>query len=100
MPCEASFSDWFARFANGKFAEMVHEALVREAHKDVPVHNVSRDSTSIEAREKPASKAAKPKLKDNYGGRYVRLRGAVKVMSHLMFGVLALTAMRLVTLGT
>ena len=38
-------------------------------------------------------------LKDDYGGRYVRVRGAQKVMSHLMFGILALTAMKLVSQG-
>jgi hypothetical protein len=60
--CEASFSNWFARFARSAFPEKVHEALVREAHQDVPVHNVSRDSTAIDAREKPTlqpPKAAK-----------------------------------------
>jgi hypothetical protein len=31
------------------------------------------------------------RLKDEFGGRYVRVRGASKVMAHLMFGVLALT---------
>jgi len=30
-------------------------------------------------------------LKEEFGGRYVRVRGARKVMAHLMFGVLALT---------
>jgi hypothetical protein len=31
------------------------------------------------------------RLKDEFGGRTVRVRGAAKVMAHLMFGVLALT---------
>ena len=31
-------------------------------------------------------------LKDNFGGRTVRVRGNAKVACHLMFGVLALTA--------
>jgi hypothetical protein len=31
------------------------------------------------------------RLKDEFGGRSVRVRGAMKVMAHLMFGVLALT---------
>jgi hypothetical protein len=31
-------------------------------------------------------------LKDSYGGRSVRVRGAAKVMAHLMFGVVTLTA--------
>src|SRR5271156_3393081 len=30
-------------------------------------------------------------LKDDFGGRYVRVRGHAKVFCHLMFGVLALT---------
>jgi len=32
------------------------------------------------------------RLKDEFGGRQTRVRGPVKVMAHLMFGVLALTA--------
>ena len=39
-------------------------------------------------------------LKDDFGGRYVRVRGHAKVFCHLMFGVLALSIdqlMRLVT---
>jgi hypothetical protein len=39
------------------------------------------------------------RLKDEFGGRNVRVRGAVKVMAHLMFGVLALTADQLLRLG-
>ena len=31
------------------------------------------------------------RLKDEFGGRQIRVRGAAKVMAHLMFGVLALT---------
>jgi hypothetical protein len=34
-------------------------------------------------------------LKDNYCGRFVRVRGAAKVMMHLMFGLIAITAMQL-----
>ena len=32
------------------------------------------------------------RLKDEFGGRMIRVRGALKIMAHLMFGVLALTA--------
>jgi hypothetical protein len=39
-------------------------------------------------------------LKDDYGGRFVRVRGNSKVMSHLMFGMLALTAEQLMRLLT
>lgn len=38
------------------------------------------------------------RLKDEFGGRYVRVKGHVKVMTHLMFGILALTADQLMKL--
>ncbi len=34
-------------------------------------------------------------LKDNHGGKHVRVRGAKKVMAHLMFGMLVITAVQL-----
>ena len=38
------------------------------------------------------------RLKDEFGGRMIRVRGWAKVMTHLMFGVLALTADELLRL--
>jgi hypothetical protein len=40
------------------------------------------------------------RLKDEFGGRIVRMRGQAKVMCHLMFGFLALTANRMMILVT
>jgi hypothetical protein len=40
------------------------------------------------------------RIKDDLGGRTIRVRGAVKVMAHLMFGVLALTVEQLLRLAT
>jgi Transposase DDE domain/Transposase domain (DUF772) len=37
-------------------------------------------------------------VKDNYGGRTIRVRGHAKVFCHLMFGILALTAEQLMRL--
>ena len=39
-------------------------------------------------------------LKDSHGGRTVRVRGPVKVMCHLMFGVFSFTALQLLRLVT
>jgi hypothetical protein len=50
--------------------------------------------------ERTAGERVNGRLKDEFGGRHVRVRGAAKVMCHCLFGVLALTAdqlMRLVT---
>lgn len=37
------------------------------------------------------SESVNARLKDEFGARSIRVRGAVKIMAHLMFGVLALT---------
>lgn len=41
--------------------------------------------------ERTASERVNGRLKDEFGGRQVRVRGALKVMAHLMFGLLVLT---------
>lgn len=42
--------------------------------------------------ERSASERVNGRLKDFFGGRTVRVRGSAKVMCHLMFGILAITA--------
>jgi len=39
-------------------------------------------------------------LKDNFGGKQVRVRGNPKVYAHLMFGLLAIAALQLMRLVT
>ncbi len=39
------------------------------------------------------------RLKDEFGGRYVRVRGAMKVMAHLMFGILVLSVDQILRLA-
>ena len=54
----------------------------------------------IRYRERTSAERVNGRLKDEFGGRSVRVRGHAKVMCHLMFGVLALTVdqmMRLIT---
>jgi hypothetical protein len=45
--------------------------------------------------QRTSSERVNSLLKERYGGRFVRVRGAKKVMAHLMFGLIALTAMQL-----
>jgi hypothetical protein len=45
------------------------------------------------------SERVNARLKDEFGGRTVRVRGAGKVMAHLMFGILALTVDQLLRLA-
>ena len=52
--------------------------------------------------ERPTSCARGPsgsgRLKDEFGGRHVRVRGYDKVLAHLMFGMTVLTASQLMRL--
>ncbi|MCP4602098.1 MAG: transposase [Proteobacteria bacterium] len=52
----------------------------------------------IRYRERNSAERVNGRLKDEFGGRHVRVRGAAKVMAHLMFGILALTADQLLRL--
>lgn len=42
-------------------------------------------------KERSSAERVNSNLKDNFGGRFIRVRGHAKILSHLMFGLLALT---------
>jgi len=45
--------------------------------------------------QRSSSERVNGRLKDHFGGRTVRVRGGAKVMCHLMFGLIAITALSL-----
>jgi len=49
-------------------------------------------------KERSSVERVNSNLKDNWGGRFVRVRGAAKVACHLFFGMLAMTADRLLAI--
>ena len=64
VPSEATFSRAFSDFADSTLPSRLHEALIDKTLRDHLVGHVSRDSTAILGREKPAPKshqAATPK---------------------------------------
>ena len=66
IPSASTFSRAFAQFAKDKLGDRVHAALVETYVGDKVVMHVSRDSTEVVAREKPAAKVkAIPKPKPN-----------------------------------
>ena len=70
VPSESTFSRAFAEFAASALPSRLHEALIQDTHSDRLVGHISRDSTAIEAREKPAKSdkpAAEPKSKPKRG---------------------------------
>lgn len=46
-------------------------------------------------KERSSAERVNSRLKDSFGGRFVRVKGFAKVMAHLMFGVICLTSEQL-----
>jgi hypothetical protein len=88
--------------------ELGHVPIIRpvkRGRKEIPFQGVqpSREFTWAEAdrfKERTMVERVYARLKDEFGGRQIRVRGARKIMAHLMFGVLALTADQILKLGT
>ena len=55
---------------------------------------------AVRYKERTQAERSNARLKDEFGGRGIRVRGAAKVMTHLMFGVLVLAADQLMRLFT
>jgi len=72
--------------------------LQGEARRRALIHLPSAED--VRYHERSAAERVNGRLKDEFGGRYVRVRGHAKVTCHLMFGILALTANQLMRLIT
>jgi len=58
IPSASTFSRAFAEFAETSLATRVHESFIAAHHSTSRFHNISKDSTKIEAREKAIKKPA------------------------------------------
>ena len=63
IPSESVFSRAFAEFAETRLPECLHKNLIKNTQKDRLIGHISRDSTPIEAREKPVKKEPPPETK-------------------------------------
>ncbi len=91
-------------------AQQIHEHSIGLGHMPIIDHNPRHNGKAVLIREKTAQRAAGlvlpedvryrerstverafGRLKDEFGGRNVRVRGHKKVTCHLMFGILVLT---------
>jgi hypothetical protein len=75
----------------GGKAEAAAEALARRKAGYEPAEEIRYN-------ERSSAERVNGTFKDNYGGRTIRVRGHAKVFSHIMFGILALTAEQLMRL--
>jgi hypothetical protein len=61
----------------------------QDEHGEIPVKMLPHEASRF--RERTAVERVYARLKDEFGGNSVWVRGSAKVMAHLMFGLLALT---------
>ena len=59
-----------------------------------------RLAEDVRYNQRSSAERVNSNLKDNCGGSFVRVRGAVKVFSHLMFGIIVVTVQQLMRLVT
>jgi len=91
IPHESSFSRAFAEFAQNGIAQAEGQRA--------DLINFERPE-DIRYNERSNVERVNGRLKDEFGGKMVRVRGGAKVMAHLMFGILALTADQLLRFVT
>ena len=82
IPEEWTFSRAFAEFSESQLPERVHEAFIKEHYSGAIVGHNSRDSTAINAREKPIKKE-KVKQPPKKRGRPKKGEVRVKVPSRI-----------------
>jgi len=80
----------------------IHQFSRKLGHIPVIDHNKRRSEKrefdsfqKLRYNERSTAERVNSNLKDNYGGRNVRVKGHKKVMAHLMFGIIAITANQL-----
>lgn len=67
IPSESTFSRAFKEFSKSGLAQRVHHGLVKDYLSDEIIGHISRDSTAITGREKPAKKVKEPKKQRKRG---------------------------------
>ena len=77
----------------GEKAELAAEALAK-------VHAHYRTAEDVRYAQRTSVERVNGNLKDNRGGREVRVRGPEKMMCHLMFGILVIAVEQLLRLAT
>src|SRR3984885_6923968 len=78
-------------------AALKEELAREEKRRKLAGHRAAED---IRYNERSSAERVNANLKDNHGGRTVRVRGPAKVMAHLMFGILVITATQIIRLVT
>ena len=82
---------------NPRSKERKEEFALEEKRLKLVGHRLAED---VRYNERSNAERANSRIKEDFGGRTVRVRGNAKVMCHLMFGILALTVDQLLRFVT
>ena len=80
-------------------AGLGHVAII-EPQKRGSIHRQLAPAQRARFAERTTIERVYSRLKDEFGARYIRVRGHAKVMTHIMFGVVALTVDQLLRFAT
>ncbi len=86
VPHESSFSRAFKEFSESSLTQITHKHTIKEHMSDKLIGHISRDATSIDAREKPVRKQKKVKIKKKRGrpGKgEIRIKEATRIERQL-----------------
>ena len=101
IPSEATFSRAFAECAGSELPARSRERTTVERQREglAQAHANYREAGVARYRERATVECVFGRLKDEFGGRHVRVRGHGKVACHLMLGMLALTVDQLLRMA-
>ena len=91
--CELMDSAYDAQLIREQISKRGHEALIQPnpAHARSKRENAFSEDDKQRFKKRTIVEQLNARLKDEFGGRLIYVRGAVKLMAHLMFGVVAIT---------
>ncbi len=99
--CETTDSAYDAKLIRTHSQKLGHEALIKpnkSHYKTTDSH--CNDEQKERFKKRTIVEQLNGRLKDEFGGRTIYVKGASKIMTHLMFGVIALTVDQLLRLAT
>jgi len=99
--CELMDSAYDAALIRAQSKKLDHAALIQPnpSHPRSMRENAFSEEDKQRFKKRTIVEQLNARLKDEFGGRMIYVRGAAKVMAHLMFGVVAITVDQLLRLS-
>jgi Transposase DDE domain/Transposase domain (DUF772) len=99
--CELMDSAYDAALIRAQSKKLDHTALIQPnpSHPRSLRENAFSEEDKQRFKKRTIVEQLNARLKDEFGGRMIYVRGAAKVMAHLMFGVVAITVDQLLRLS-